>query len=173
MIALTRVLRAAALVFTVIGLALLVLPPSFATPAAPAGVSPPHAARAGPRVTPPTLLSLQAIVAANVFSAERKAPSTRYTPPELAVTKPAPPPQRPKPAPPAAPRIRFFGTVIGPGGATAVIEADSTVEGAEIYRIGDRVAGSRLIDISETAVMLDGPSGRQVLRLGTRGRKAP
>jgi hypothetical protein len=110
----------------------------------------------------------EAIVQGNVFSTSRAAPRTRYTPPDLASARPARPATRP--APPS--RLRLFGTVVGPS-AVALIDADPAIGGAEVYRVGDVVGGSRIVAVSESTVVLEGVAGRTVLRLQTAPSPAP
>jgi hypothetical protein len=99
-----------------------------------------------------------AIVGGNIFSASRSAPRVRYTPPDL-VASPETVRARPRPA---APRLRLFGTV---SGTAALIDASPAVPGAEIYQIGDVVAGKRILAVTESTVVLEGSAGRAVLRL--------
>jgi hypothetical protein len=99
-----------------------------------------------------------AIVGGNIFSASRSAPGVRYTPPDL-VASPETVRRRPRPA---ASGLRLFGTV---SGTAALIDANPAVPGAEIYQIGDMVAGKRILSVTESTVVLEGPAGRTVLRL--------
>jgi hypothetical protein len=114
------------------------------------------------------LLSYQQIVEANIFSRNRIPPSTRYVPPELAVegttTETG---SRP------APSLRLFGVAVGPMGAVALIDADPTIPGAEVYRLGDAVGDALLAAIEDTAVVLEGPNGQIRLRLPSLSRRLP
>jgi hypothetical protein len=104
----------------------------------------------------------EAIVAGNVFAASRTAPRTRYTPSDLTLARSA------ESAAPAArrPTLRLFGTVVGPSGdATALIDANPAVAGAEIYRVGDMVGAGRVVVISDSTVVIQGAAGRTTLRL--------
>jgi hypothetical protein len=74
----------------------------------------------------------------------------------------APPKPKPKPT---APEIRLFGITKGPGGAVALIDADPRIKGAEIYRVGDRVAGSPISAISDSTVVITRSPRPLVLRL--------
>lgn len=67
----------------------------------------------------------------------------------------------------------LFGTVIGPGGATALMRLDPAVPGAQIYREGDRAGIYRVVRISEQSVILSGPGGQIVLRLIPPGGPTP
>ncbi len=162
----TRVLYVLAGAMALAGLALRLWP---ARPAVPPtdliNVAQP-AAEPSPSERAQALLAFQEIVQANVFSQSRTAPAERYVPPELAAATPAP-------ARAAAPRLRLFGVAVGPTGAVALIDADPAIPGAEVYREGDLVRGLRLIEIGETAVVLEGEDGRTVLTLPSSGRRSP
>jgi hypothetical protein len=99
-----------------------------------------------------------AIVAGNIFSASRSAPRERYTPPDLVASRET---VRVRPRPVAS-GLRLFGTV---SGTAALIDANPAVPGAEIYQIGDVVTGKRILAVTESTVVLEGPAGRAVLRL--------
>jgi len=62
-------------------------------------------------------------------------------------------------------------TEVGAEGAVALIDADPNVPGAEIYRVGDLVAGARLVAITDSSVTLAQPSGPLVLRLQPAARR--
>ncbi|MBA3760867.1 MAG: hypothetical protein H0X07_10075, partial [Gemmatimonadales bacterium] len=95
-----------------------------------------------------------AIVSANVFSASRSAPRVRYVPPDLAPSSPEPVSTQQRPP---VRRLRLFGTVVGPSGTAALIDADPAVRGAEIYQVGDVVDDQRIVAVSESTVVLQGP----------------
>jgi hypothetical protein len=103
------------------------------------------------------------IIRENIFSPSRAAPRVRFTPPDLLPSGVA---RSPGPSP-SATRLRLFGTVVGPSGTAALIDADPAVRGAEIYQVGDLVKGKRVVAVSESTVVLTdtGRSGRMVLRL--------
>jgi len=157
----TRLLYGLAAVLLLGGLTLRVAP-------APAGSPRPAAAPSSrPGDGPPKTLgevpaSEAAIVSTNVFSLSRAAPRVRYVPPDL-----APPASEPASSRRTRPvqRLRLFGTVVGPSGTAALIDADPAVRGAEIYQVGDLVDGQRIVAVSESTVVLQGPAGRAVLRL--------
>ncbi len=135
-------------------------------PAPPVPIAPREAEPSG-REQAEALLSFQEIVRSNVFSQERTAPRTRYMPPELATQAAQ---TRPRPA---GPTYRLFGVAVGPTGAVALIDADPAIPGAEVYRPGDAVGDRRLISIADTAVVLEGPTGRTVLTLPSSSRRSP
>jgi hypothetical protein len=153
----TRLLYGTAAILLLVGLALRVTPTSLGSGQEPtvratqAGPSPRTAARepAGADA---------AIVGGSIFSVTRSPPRTRYNPPDLAPTRE---PQRRAPRP-AASSPRLFGTV---SGTAALIDANPTVPGAEIYQVGELVAGKRIIAVTESTVVLEGSAGRTVLRL--------
>jgi hypothetical protein len=110
-----------------------------------------------------------AIVAGNIFSPTRAAPAVRFTPNRpTGGAAPAPPKPKPKPT---GPGIRLFGITKGPNGAVALIDADPKIKGAEIYRVGDRVAGSPISAISDSTVVIARPSGLLVLHLRSAVKK--
>lgn len=110
-----------------------------------------------------------AIVSANVFSASRSAPRVRYVPPDLEPPSQEPVSTRREPVR----RLRLFGTVVGPSGTAALIDADPAVRGAEIYQVGDVVDDQRIVAVSESTVVLQGPAGRAVLRLQPASSTTP
>jgi hypothetical protein len=111
----------------------------------------------------------QAIIEANIFSASRVAPRTRYNPLASDSEDVAPPVYDSAIADTTAmggeavPQL--YGVVLGPGGATALMRLDASVPDAQLYREGERAGGYRVLKISEGAVTLAGPRGRIVLRL--------
>ena len=89
----------------------------------------------------------------------------RFTPPGLAAR--GQPVHR-------APAVRLYGITIGASGtATALIDADPDIPGAEIYHIGDVVAGAPIVDITDSTVVLAQPSGQRVLHLQRSSRRQP
>lgn len=103
----------------------------------------------------------QTIVAANIFSASRTAPAARYNPVEPDASR------VPDPAPVTEDEgvPRLYGTVVGPGGASALMRLDAGTAGAQLYREGDRGGIYRVEQIDERSVVLSGPEGRIVLRI--------
>jgi hypothetical protein len=110
-------------------------------------------------------------VLANVFSARRTPPMTRYSPPEsdsmgvmtmdpamagspidsLLMTEGAVP--------------GLFGTVTTPEGARALLFLDPSLDGPRLYAVGEGAAGYRVVSIEPRVVVVRGPSGRVVLRM--------
>ena len=156
----TRLLYGLVAVLLLIGLALRIAP-------APAESGRPSAAPGsppgdGPRKTLEEVpASEAAIVSSNVFSLSRSAPRVRYVPSDVATPASEPGTSRRMPVQ----RLRLFGTVVGPSGTAALIDADPAVRGAEIYQVGDLVDGQRIVAVSESTVVLQGTAGRAVLRL--------
>jgi hypothetical protein len=155
-----RTLYAVAIGFGLAGLALRLAPPVHPNAVATAG--PAVAARAAVlRALRADPQPYAAIVSGNIFSPSRAAPTVRFTP-----NRPggAPAPEKPKPKP-AGPVIRLFGITRGPNGAVALIDADPKIPGAEIYHLGDRVAGATISAITDSTVVLARPSGPLTLHL--------
>ena len=115
----------------------------------------------------------QPIIALNIFSPERKPPRKRYVLKEKEGEQGDRPLQSIVRAPPRGPRL--FGVTLSASGASALIEADSRVPGAEIYRVGDPISGGRVIEIGPGSVTIQRTGGgRQVIRLEvTRPENAP
>ncbi len=107
----------------------------------------------------------EAIVAANIFSQTRTAPPVRFAPAGRAARRTASPSRRPA--------LTLYGITVGPQGAVALIDGDPKIPGAEIYRVGDAVAGARLVEITDSTVTLAQPSGPLFLRLPSGDRKKP
>ena len=121
----------------------------------------PNAATADPSERAAALLSYEEIVRSDPFDVSRQPPSERYVPPELRASQAS----DSAPRRPVAPRLQLFGVATGPTGAVALIDANPSIPGAEIYRTGDRVSVYRLESISDTAVVLRGETGVRTLRL--------
>lgn len=157
---LARALAATAAVLLLAGVVLRVAPPDLGATSPAERTAAPSAVPPGPAPEPPGVTAT--IAAGNLFSAARTPPRVRYTPPDLVPAKgPAPAARRR----PTTPSLRLFGTVVGPSGTAALIDADSAVRGAEIYQVGDEVDGRRIVAVSESTVVLEGAAGRTVLRL--------
>jgi hypothetical protein len=155
------------------GFALLALALRLAPAPHPGAVSPvelPQPARGpAPHALDEDAAPYSAIVAGNIFSPTRTAPAVRFTPNRpLGGAAPAPPKPKPKPA---GPGIRLFGITKGPDGAVALIDADPKIKGAEIYRVGDRVAGASISAISDSTVVITRSSGPLVLHLRSAVKK--
>lgn len=100
----------------------------------------------------------QEIVAGNILSPSRRAPQPRLLPRPGAGAVQAPTGRHPRP-------LRLSGIVRAPDGIVALIDADPTIPGAELYRLGDRVGPYRLVEATDSVIVLRGASGTQVLRL--------
>jgi hypothetical protein len=109
-----------------------------------------------------TATGYDAIAAANIFSQDRAAPAVRFVPPGRAAA----------PTKPRGPTLRLYGITVGTQGAVAIIDGDPKIPGAGIYRLGDLVAGARIVAITDSTVTLAERSGPLVLRLqAAPGRK--
>ena len=164
-----RILWPAAALLSLTGIGLRLAP----VPLPPANA--PVIPSAQPLPAAPALESGAGIVAGNVFAVSRSAPRLRFMPRGAGQTgSPAPAPG-PAPAPAPAPLTLYGITIKGPD-ALALIDADPRVPGAEIYRIGDRVRGSRIVAITDSTVTLaplSGGGAAQVLRLPAGVRRHP
>ena len=113
------------------------------------------------------------IVDENMFSSTRAAPRVRYTPPGAGDATDF----ASEPAPASteivvdAPLPQVFGTMTGPGGATALIQPDSAGASGRLYREGDQVGQYRIIRITSGSVTVRGPGGRHELRV--QSKEAP
>jgi hypothetical protein len=164
----TRALYAMAVILLLLGLGLRVVP----APVGPAGPGPTRSAASAVPVRETTAElpgARVAIIEGNLFSPSRSAPRVRFTPPDLAPPADGPAPKRRA----QPPRLRLFGTVLGPSGPAALIDADPAVRGAEIYQVGDTVDGRRIVAVSESTVVLEGAAGRLVLRLQPARQPTP
>jgi len=160
-VTLVRGLLSAAAALLAAGLGLRLAPtPLPRAAAAPLAVPAEAQPEAAPTSTPP-VPRYDAIVAANILSQDRTAPAMRFLPPGRAAA----------PTKPRGPTLRLYGITVGPQGAVAIIDADPNIPGAEIYRLGDLVAGARLIAITDSTVTLAESSGPLVLRLQTAARR--
>ena len=158
---LERGLYVAAAAFLVTGLGLrLARIPLARVASAPLGLPVADTPDATPASAPPAP-RYDAIVAANIFSQDRTAPAVRFSPPGRTAA----------PTKPRGPTLRLYGITVGPQGAVAIIDADPHVPGAELYRLGDLVAGARLVAITDSTVTLAEPSGPLVLRLQPSARR--
>ncbi len=160
-----RALSAAAVVLGLLGLWLRLsrsaLPQAAAAPLPLRSAGQPAAAPASATAAP----RYEAIVAANIFSQTRTAPLVRFTPAGRAARGTASASRRPP--------LKLYGITVGPQGAVALIDADPKIPGAEIYRVGDLVAGARLVAITDSTVTLAQPSGPLILRLPSGDRNRP
>lgn len=152
----TRMLYAMAGILLLAGLALRIAPAPLGS-GQEANAPATRSSADSPRASRVTAGADSAIVGGNIFSVSRSAPRVRYTPSDLAASR-EPTRSRPRPAM----GLRLSGTV---SGTAALIDADPAVHGAEIYQIGDVVGGKRLVAVSDSTVVLEGPAGRSVLRL--------
>ncbi len=161
-----RWLWVAAGVMATMGLVLLVAPAATGEPDVAVAGIPEATPEKSPNVKAAELLSFEEIPRSNLFAQDRAAPKARYTPPGQQAERSV---QRRTSS--AAPRL--FGVASGPNGAVALIDADPSIPGAEIYRLGDRVLDARLIQIADTMVVIEGAAGRIVLRLPSSRQGSP
>lgn len=100
------------------------------------------------------------IAVTNVFSQTRTPPEVRFVPegrasPDSAVRMPKP----------RQPVFRLYGITVTAKGATALIDANPRVPGAELYRLGDRIGGAPITAITDSTVVIGRPGAPLVLRL--------
>jgi len=113
----------------------------------------------------PHPVNAEAIVATDIFSRRRTAPSVRFTPVGAPV----------RTLSPAAPgsTLRLYGITRGPKGTVALIAGDPRVVGADLYRMGDPLAGGRIVAMTDSTVTLFRASGQLVLHLKPAESRGP
>ena len=160
---LVRSLYAAAAALLIAGLGLRLAPTRLPrAQAAPLDVPAEAQPEAAPTSTRPAPRS-DAIIPANILSPDRTPPAVRFSLPGRAAA----------PTKPRGPTLRLYGITVGAQGAVAIIDADPSIPGGELYRVGDLVAGARVLAITDSTVTLAQPSGPLVLRLQRAARRGP
>lgn len=143
-------------------------PPLPTTQAGPQSAQPLPAPRPVPASRAPGEAGV--IVSQNMFSSTRAAPRVRYTPPgagdEPDVAFPGEPADAGMIVETPLPQV--FGTMTGPGGATALIQPDPASASGRLYREGEQVGEYRIIQITSGSVVVRGPGGRHELKIQTR-----
>lgn len=146
-----------------------------AASSAPAGLRRPAAqVRASqPPVQKPRVDYTEEIVAANIFSKLRAAPPARVTFDEFGEDASMSSSAAPEPAgaPPPPRAIPVSGIGSGPQGAWVLMDVDPAVYGAELYRVGDVTKEGKVLEISETSVTIETPTGPRVLYLPQPSRR--
>jgi hypothetical protein len=104
--------------------------------------------------------SYDGVVTGNIFSKQRTPSAMRFTPAGSRRVPSAGDAGRGAP-------ITLYGITLGPRGAVALIHADPKSAGADLYHLGDLVAGGRLVAMTESTVTVARPSGSLVLHLQT------
>jgi hypothetical protein len=66
--------------------------------------------------------------------------------------------------------FRLYGITVTAKEATALIDANPKIPGAELYRIGDLIGGAPITAITESTVVIRRPGGPLVLRLRPAAR---
>ncbi len=120
-----------------------------------------HAATAAVTTGREGQVDISGIVAANIFSATRAAPSRRYDPGNLEgsdVSSGAPEMAMQSQPQEALPQL--FGTVLGPAGAMALMQGDSSDGPGRLFREGDRIGQFKIVKVKTNSVIVSGPSGR-------------
>lgn len=98
------------------------------------------------------------IVAGNVLSPTRQAAESSTTP------EPEGPSARDFPVS-LRPPYQLTGIVQGPDGIVALIDADSEIPGAEVYRVGDTVGRYVLVEATDSTAVLRRSGETHVLKL--------
>ena len=112
--------------------------------------------------------SVSAVIASNIFSPSRVPPRSRYSPATGSGEEPAGAGGVPSASLLTPPPLRVFGTMTGPGGATALMVTDSAGASGRLYREGDRIGGYRVVRITGSSVVVSGPAGRVELKIQPR-----
>ena len=160
-------LKVLTILFVAAGVMLWLVPPRApATSALPSALTRPTAQAAS---TPSSdSVSISTIIASNIFSPSRAAPRSRYSPATGTEPSPAGVEQVPSASLVSPPPLHVFGTMMGPGGATALMVTDSAGASGRLYREGDKIGGYRIVRITGSSVIVTGPSGRVELRIQPR-----
>jgi hypothetical protein len=165
------VLRVLAVVFVIVGAAALATGPSIPETAMPPAdlAALPTTAPGKSRLTDITR-DVETVLDANIFSVTRARPRNRYDP--YGSLPNAPPAMTPgsyepdvTPLSPEETVPRLFGTVVGPGGAAALLRLDPATPEARLYREGESGGRYRVVRILDQSVVLMGPNGSITLRL--------
>ena len=167
-----RALFGAAIVFGLTGIALRTRPPLPPAVASSARAAPELVQGRHAGIVREDSNAYAPIAAANVFSPTRTPPAVRFTPDRT--------PDRAAPVPVARrarvveePAVHLYGITIAPSGALALLATNPSARGAQIYRVGDRVAGGSLAAITDSTVVIARARGRLVLRLPSAKKKLP
>ena len=160
-------LKALSLLFLVIAAGVLLWPVALPEATSPLpGLTAPAGTRVLASADP---ASARTVVTANIFSARRAPPATRYRPYfSEAESAPAQPRVVPQAGDQGSAEDRvpqLFGIVQGPAGSTALLRLDPAAPGSLVYREGDRGGAYQVVKIEERSVVLNGPKGQIVLRL--------
>jgi len=153
-----RAVAAAAGALLLLALLLAIAPPRLPLSSSEAVPPLPAIQGAGPAGIPEDPGAYREIVEGNILSPSRRAPEARAAAPSAGVPVRGPLDRRSR-------RLRLSGIVQGPDGIVALIDADPTIPGAELYRLGDRVGPYRVVEATDSMIVLQGASGTQVLRL--------
>jgi hypothetical protein len=160
-------LWSAALALALVAVALLVWPASARVAEPPPAAPAPRAAAVRP---PSDVVLADAVVRVDPFSAGRAAPRTRWAPPAVDTT---PPGLAPDPRALAAMegRVddveppRFYGTVTDADGTAALLRFPG-VDASQLYHVGARERGWRVLRVAAERVVVAAPDGtRLTLRL--------
>ncbi len=167
-------LTASAAVLAVIAVALWVAEPNLPTGSVAPGIASPRADSAV-SAAGSDAADAGAIVNANIFSATRSAPRGRRNPARNFPEEYSAPATTAEPDGGGmssgdifTPPPRLFGTMVGAGRSTALLQADSAGAAGRLYHEGDRVGNYRLVRILSNSVIVTGPRGRLELPIRTK-----
>ena len=106
------------------------------------------------------------VVASDIFSATRAAPTQRYNPNAGdAESQPVGAGSVSPYSYEALPRLS--GVVRGPAGTLALMQPDSEGASGRLYRTGDRIGGYRVVRIDDSSVVVAGQRGRVRIRVNS------
>ncbi len=160
--AVTRIVERAAWGLVAGGMWLVVAPAGI-----PAGAGQSPATAPGAVAPPVRAASGASWLDGNPFSVSRRAPARRWLANDTSSVEPE---SGIAAATPEVPRL--FGTLVAPGGNSALLRLDAAQSMARLYMEGERGGAYTVRRILDDRVILDGPSGRIELRL-RRGEARP
>jgi hypothetical protein len=160
----------AALSMTAAFVALVVPPAANATPVAPLVSSADVAPIPSPR---PADDAVRTVIAQNIFSATRRAPTQRWSPPGLETAPPPISTNVPTATsdgvesgdPTADPVPALYGTVIGEGPRRALLRLSARDIAPRLLAVGERQGGWQVVQIDSARVVLRSSMGTRTVRL--------
>ena len=129
-------------------------------------IAPAIAVPAAARVSLPSDSASAQIVARNLFSATRRAPSVRFVPPGSETD--APPTPSPTSAAVADDGPRLYGIISQDGARRALLQLPGADSAPQLVSEGDRHAGYRIVSIGQDRVVVASSAGMRTVRLAPR-----